>query len=383
MASPVINRLRSIWRQYPDPRVFAWTLVVLARQVGYYSFKTNDDVFREAAALPISYLTTDRNLLSEKVVLDTLRERIEYLLSDKAQADYNAINMIGRADKRWGEMARFYQKLPFTFRYEWYGDADSQIGRFTDLIKWVAKEVNRWIRAGGPRTMTLQGGVEVDQHPLYVALTDLDDIRDWFIAARPRPDIMRMTMEQVSRAQIGWHNQMRIQEEERIAQMREEERKRVAEALKVPAIAVHGNYTLHKLTTRDQLKAEGCEQGICVGRSNMPYWRGVQAGTTEIYSVRNKLLEGVGIVATMEAAIGDAPWGAPGRYTAGGTTKKTGTIVQIKGYENADIEDRNDINAIRYFAKWLGYDVAVDMAGMEFDEPLDGVRGFVARFGRG
>lgn len=373
MASPLINRLRSIWRQYPDPRVFAWTLVILARQTGYYSFKTNDDFFRMAAGIPSDPIAPRYEAsIPEEVILDELRKKIEYLLSDQAKAEFDSIDANVPFNDRWIVKLRFYDKLPFGFRYEWFGRELGGLGRFTDLVKWVAKEVNRWIRAGAPRTITLQGGVEVERHPMHFFMGDLNEIHDWFIVARPRPDIMRMTMEQVSRAQVEWHNQMRIQEEERVAQMREAERAQLRAALNIPAIHSTRGYELYPLKTKEQLKAQGCDQGICVGRTNMPYWRGVQAGTTEIYGVRK---DGR-IIATMEARI----------YTesgASGPAGRYGTFVQIKGPNNADIEDLDDIYAIRAFARWLGYRLEAEPFDTMFEhEAVDGLSGFVARFGR-
>ena len=122
------------------------------------------------------------------------------------------------------------------------------------------------------------------------------------------------------------------------------------------------------------MKAEGCDQGICVGRTDMGYWHRVLAGTSMIFSGRNDDKT----FATIE--VNKYP-----DFFGNGKPKMV--IVQVRGRFNRNVVDPEQIKAIEKFARAMNYDSTVDpwefrLKFKDNDATAPGLSGFVRAFGR-
>lgn len=228
--SEFADRMRRVFKQYPNPWVGIWTFEVVAgpltqRRASYY---LDDEVW-----------DGDLGRAQQQIEFDTV-----------------AVGM---------RPPDFYKtQLREDVHYESYvGGLDILPSYIVALVPWVAKEVNRALKRGDPGAFDR----------LRAISSSLPELADW--AAAERPDIMRMDFGEAYAASREWHAAL-AEEAER--------RSRVA----------GGGTTIYRwedgwhadaLTTHAELVAEGCAMGHCVGQSE--YWRQVKAGSTSIVSMRD------------------------------------------------------------------------------------------------
>lgn len=242
------------------------------------------------------------------------------------------------------------------------------------------------------RTVDLRTASE-GLHPMLPLQVDkLSLIVDWVRATRP--NILAMSLDDAYEAQWEWHIENAIEEQKKAR----EERRRQAPPTE-PAFEM-GGWKFFPLTKREHLRDEGCEQGICVGRTDMHYWRGVQNGTVKIFSVRKDGWDGeraatLEFQPRMHQVFETVPATTAVRERYGvsktqvfGPRQDVWTLVQARGRFNADVESALN-EPIRQFLVSAGYRSTVE----PWQQMLEGrgsaqsnrgpLGGFIAGFGRG
>ena len=350
----LLQKLQFVHKQYKDPRVFIFTksllidslygtLMMMARERGsserflQYLLSSDPVPFR---VKPLPEETT-RDLLMRALTRHADREIERLVEATETPADMPGV-ALSITDKR--------RYRGFLDTHEWAAP----------LIPWLAKEINKWVKEAMPDSPVL--GIAAERrHPLR-RIENLRLIADWVRGARP--NIMSYSLEQAAVAEDAWHKEEA-----------EKERLKAAKAAKESygdPVFSYGGYNFYDLKTKDQLKAEGCIQGICVGRSDQNYWKRVESGRTKIYSMR----QGERGVATVEVTVNH-----PADFYA------SGTVVQVRGRFNQKVTDPAEIKALEKFMRKMRYESIVEPWDFRLkfaDKPsAPGLSGFVRVFGRG
>jgi len=178
---------------------------------------------------------------------------------------------------------------------------------------------------------------------------EFHDVYDWVNATHP--NIMAMTWAQALTAATAWHREMAAQDR------REEEEARTR--LPVPGRIVFrfgDGWTVHSLSSKEQLKDEGRAMAHCVGLASN-YYNRIVSGEAKILSLRDE--DGRPTV-TMELM----------KYIRlQGTNVDAWRVVQAKGFSNEliDWSKPGDEAACRHLLEFSGL---VDPNNAKFDKDL-------------
>jgi hypothetical protein len=179
-----------------------------------------------------------------------------------------------------------------------------QLVRHESAVLWLAKEFNRALRR--ERQMGNEEYLHAQLHAtgymhrcLHDVTANLGELVDWVLGSRP--DLMSLDACEALAASRAWHDDLRARASEEAVVAGE------------PVFEWSDGWRIEELSTRKQLQAEGCALGHCVGGEY--YWQQVQAGETEIYSLRD-------------------PDGRPRLTIELAVDEGRNDIVQVKGWGN-------------------------------------------------
>jgi hypothetical protein len=163
----------------------------------------------------------------------------------------------------------------------WRGGESEKVlstSRYDRIVAWLALQIHRHFR---------RQGADFDLSQL---IDVIGTINDW--ANETRPNIMPMEPHRVEQYAIDWHAELHHPDDDPYAYdalAHDDGSAQYAHMPPVPGTTVYADdegWTLHRLDTREQLKSEGCQQGICVGGAG--YIEAVAKREMIIYSLRDE-----------------------------------------------------------------------------------------------